>query len=91
MRPESRYCSEAQAVERTEGYGYPTEVPVEDWVDHFDDHPEVYAALYAVVIAGWDVRKVSRRMHRDAPFHRPAPEVEDWVHTPSQRARRDRR
>ena len=76
---------------RTQAHGYPTEVPVEVWVAHFDGREEVYAALYAVVIKGWELRSVTRQMHADAPFHGPAPQVEDWVHTPAQRTRSRRR
>jgi hypothetical protein len=81
-------ASEARWHHNAVSQGWPTEVSEQDWVDHFDAHVEVYAALYAVVFRGWELRATERVMHADAPFHRPAPVVQDWVWTPAQRARR---
>jgi hypothetical protein len=87
MRPEGRYLSEQAAVDRTQAHGYSTERTEDEWREHWDAHPEAFAALYAVVYRGFtgtQVRPVLR------PFYSVPPVVEDWVWTPAQRRRMGR-
>lgn len=75
----TRALSDDESRDQCKVYGYPPERSEAEWVTHLSAHREAYAALYAVVIRGWGLNRVTHVMH---PFYSVPPHVEDWVTYP---------
>jgi crotonobetainyl-CoA:carnitine CoA-transferase CaiB-like acyl-CoA transferase len=78
----TKALSDKESRAAVESYGYEAQRTEAEWVEHFDDHPEAYAALYAVAVKGWGLNAVSRVHEVSGPYHGDAPQVEPWVTSP---------